>query len=282
MAGRRAFERVFIMIFENELESAVRQDEFMLALEARGVRLSDYHGVAHPSQPNYVAAIAGVPVVADDTVQDIDRPNLIDLLESKGITWKAYMENLPTTNKALAVSSDGLYFRKHNPFISFNNIRNDPSRLANIVNATELAADVAANRLPQFCWYTPNIQNDGHSPPSVQPGDSPRSVAFLSGWLKGFLPPLLGQPYFMDGTLVVIVFDESIPHADNHVYATLLGNMLKPGTTEGDRYNHYSLLRTVEENFQLGTLGNSDVTSNWFEFLWGVKPRPFDWSLHRQ
>jgi len=282
MASTCIFDRIFIVIFENELESAVRQDAFMLSLERQGVRLSDYHGVAHPSQPNYVAAIAGTTIVPDDNVHDINRNNLVDLLESKGISWKAYIENLPPNNKSVGNSPDGLYFRKHNPFISFDNIRNNGQRLAKIVNASQLAADTAANELPQFCWYTPNIQNDGHTPPGVSVGDSSGSVAFLSVWLKGFLTPLLNEPNFYNGTLIVIVFDESIPYEDNHVYATLLGKMVKAGTTESGRYDHYSLLRTIEENFQLGTLGNSDVTANWFQFLWGIKSEAFNWSRHRQ
>jgi hypothetical protein len=136
--------------------------------------------------------------------------------------------------------------------------------------------------VPEFCWYTPNIQNDGHSPPGVPTGDFSRSVLFLSEWLKAFLPPLLENPDFSRSTLVVVTFDESIPHADNHVYATLLGDMVRPDTTESGHYSHYSLLRTVEENFELGTLGNNDVTADWFRFLWGVKPDVFDWATHRQ
>jgi hypothetical protein len=58
--------------------------------------------------------------------------------------------------------------------------------------------------------------------------------------------------------------------------------MVRPDTTEAGHYSHYSLLRTVEENFDLGTLGNNDLTANWFQFLWGKKPPAFDWSLHKQ
>jgi len=267
-------------MLENEQESAVRQDDFMLSLESRGVRLSDYHGVTHPSQPNYVASLAGIPIVPDDNTYDIDRSSLVDLLESKNVTWKAYIEDLPQKSKAIA--TQGLYCRKHNPFVSFNNIRNDPARLAKVVNASLLLTDVSNNKLPQFCWYTPNIQNDGHSPPNVKPSDFAGSVTYLSKWLRGFLSPLLDNPNFNNGTLTVVTFDESIPYADNHVYTTLLGSMVKPGTTENERYTHYSLLRTVEENFDLGTLRTSDVTASWFGFLWGIKPQAFDWSRHRQ
>ncbi len=278
----RAFERVFIIMFENELESAVLQDDYMHGLQARGVRLSDYHGVTHPSQPNYVATVTGLPFVTDDTCQDIEATSVVDLLEAKGVTWKAYMEDLPENDKAVCISADRLYFRKHDPFVSLNNIRKNPGRLAKIVNAKRLQDDLDAGNLPQFCWYTPNIQNDGHSPPDASPLHRWSGVEFLSQWLRGFLEPLLANSGFMKGTLVVVNFDESLPHADNHVYAALLGDMVKPGTVEPDRYDHYSLLRTIEENFELGTLHRNDLTANWFRFLWGLKQPAFNLAEHVQ
>jgi acid phosphatase len=278
----RAFDRVFIIMLENELESAAVQDDYMRSLQSRGVRLSDYHGVTHPSQPNYFAAVTGLPFVADDNCQDVEATSIVDLLELKGVTWKAYMEDLPEDHKAVCISADRLYFRKHNPFVSLNNIRTNPARLARIVNAKQLQDDVAAGDLPGFCWYTPNIQNDGHSPPDASPLHRWNAVEFISQWLRGFLEPLLANSAFTKGTLVVVTFDESIPHADNHVYAALLGDMVNPGTVEPDHYDHYSLLRTIEENFEIGTLQRNDLTANWFRFLFGLKPPPFKLSDHVQ
>jgi len=278
----QAFDRIFIIMLENELESAVLQDDYMRGLQSRGVRLSQYHGVTHPSQPNYFAAVAGLPFVSSDECQDIEATSVIDLLEAKGVTWRAYMEDLPEDDKSVCISADKLYFRKHNPFVSFNNIRGNPDRLARIVNARRLQADINSGVLPQYCWYTPNIQNDGHSPPDSTPAHRWSGVTFLSQWLQRFLEPLLANSDFMRGTLVVVTFDESIPYEDNHVYTALLGHMVKPAAVEGSRFDHYSLLRTVEENFGLGTLGRNDLTADWFRFLWGRKPPVFDWSHHVQ
>jgi hypothetical protein len=279
----KAFERIFILIFENKSEQAVLDNAFMKGLAAQGVRLSKYFGVTHPSQPNYIAATAGLPFVTDDNRHDIDATNIIDLLEAKGVSWKAYMEDLPETNKAVHISNNRLYFRKHNPFISFDNVRNNPARLAKIVNAKRLQQDVQNNTLPQYMWYTPNIQHDGHSPPhDFQPNNPLRHVNFIAQWLESFLTPLLAKPKFMKETLVVVTFDESVPYADNRVYHVLLGNMLKPNTVVNEMFNHYSLLRTVEENFQLGTLGRNDQAADWFRFLWGEEPPTFNWADHSQ
>ena len=276
----RAFERVFVIMLENQLEAVVRQNAYMRSLEPRGARLGAYYGVTHPSQPNYVASIAGLPMVADDGDHDLTGTTIVDLLEQKGVSWKAYMQNLPA-DKAASRSTDGLYARKHNPFVSFDTIRGNPERLARVVDAHELDADLRSGQVPAYAWYTPNLQNDGHSPPGAAAGQYTQEVDYLARWLEGFLTPLLASPAFMKGTLVVVTFDESIPYADNHVYTTLLGDMVDPGTVVPDRFDHYSLLRTVEENFDLGTLGRNDRVAPWFEFLWGRAPAPFDWARHK-
>ncbi|MBV9924089.1 MAG: hypothetical protein JOZ96_03545 [Acidobacteria bacterium] len=279
----KAFERIFIIFLENKSEQAVLDNAFMKKLAARGVRLSKYFGVTHPSQPNYIAATAGLPFVTDDNKHDIDATNIVDLLEAKGVSWKAYMEDMPESDKTVHISKNRLYFRKHNPFVSFDSVRNSPARMEKVVNARRLRADVKKGELPEFSWYTPNIQHDGHSPPDdFQPNNPLRGVNFIAQWLEGFLPPLLDEPKFAKGTLVCVTFDESVPHADNHVYHVLLGDMVKPGTVESEMFNHYSLLRTVEENFGLGDLGRNDLTAEWFRFLWGLEPAAFDWSQHSQ
>jgi hypothetical protein len=279
---KKAFDRVFIIVFENQTETNVLENPFMRDLATKGVRLSNYFGVTHPSQPNYIASIGGLPFVTDDHCPtNLPQTNLVDLLEAKGVTWKAYMEDLPVDDKAICKSKNKLYFRKHNPFVSFDNIRNNPERLANVVNAKQLQIDVDNNALPQYCWYTPNIQNDGHSPPhSFQPFSRVRSVNFLAKYLEKFLGPLLANPKFTKGTLIVVTFDESFPHADNHIYTVLLGDMVNPHTVQSEKYNHYSLLRTVEENFNLGTLNRNDLTAQWFRFLWGLPQEIITWKDH--
>ena len=266
----KAFERIFIVILENETEDAVLKNSYMRSLQSRGVRLSDSHGVTHPSQPNYIAATCGAPLVFNDDCQNVDATNIVDLLEAGGVTWKAYMEDLPADKIQCNV---GKYFRKHNPFISYNNIRENPKRLERIVEAGQLQLDLAANALPEYSWYTPNIFDDGHTPESVDG---------LAAWLEKFLEPLLKDEKFTKGSLVVVTFDESIPYGSNHVYTTLLGSMVKAGSVQSGHYDHYSLLRTIEENWNLGSLNRFDRTANYFSFLWNAPPPAVNMALHTQ
>jgi acid phosphatase len=229
-------------------------DPYFTTLARRGTLLTHYYGIAHPSQPNYLALLAGDSLVAGDGSYNLPQTNLVDLLEPAGVSWKAYLEDYP--GGCFAGGSMGaLYARKHNPFISFDDVRSNPQRCANLVNAGQLPADLAAGRLPRYSFYVPNLKNDAHD----------TSMAYSARWLKGFLEPMLADPRFAAGTLVVITFDETNDFsggpATRPLYTVLLGPMVRAGAVDATPYTHYSLLRTVEEAFLLGTLHRHDATA---------------------
>jgi len=102
--------------------------------------------------------------------------------------------------------------------------------------------------------FTPNMNNNGHD----------TGITYAGNWLASFLPPLLAAPGFMNGTLVIITFDEGDTHStpeNNKIYTLLIGEGVPAGVKTSQRYDHYSLLRTIEDNFGLGTLGRNDLTA---------------------
>jgi len=241
-------------MLENHGAATVFANPYFKQLAARGAYLSHYYAVGHPSEPNYLALLAGETLVNDDGVYNLPQKNLVDLLEAAGIGWKAYQEKYPGGCFAGSVASSNLYARKHNPFISFDTIRSNKARCALIAPASELNADIAAGQLPAYSFFTPNLDDDGHNQP----------LSFAAKWLASFIEPKLKDSKFMQDTLVFVTFDESETSADNQVYAVLLGPMITPGTVDGTRYSHYSLLRSVEENFRTGTLNRSDTQAQPF------------------
>ena len=75
------------------------------------------------------------------------------------------------------------------------------------------------------------------------------------------------------GTLVVITFDESGGNEDNRVYTVFLGDMVKSANQQdpavlAKRYNHYSVLRTIEENFGLAPLTANDRDAEPITGIW--------------
>jgi len=113
--------------------------------------------VTHPSQPNYIGATSGaLNGVLDDNDITIDVPNVVDQLEAHRKTWKAYMQSysLCTTSLDHACGNQ-LYERTHNPFISYADVQNNPARVANIVDFSQLATDLANNTVANYVWIQP-------------------------------------------------------------------------------------------------------------------------------
>ena len=138
--------------------------------------------------------------------------------------------------------------------MSFDNIRNNPNRCKNIVSGDQLEVDIASGQLPHLMYYTPNIDNDGHN----------TGLIYANDWLSDWLPSKLNNAKFMKNTLIFITFDEDDYLFGNHIYAVAIGPMVEPGTVDHNTYNHFSLLRTIEDNFSLGTLGRNDAKASSF------------------
>lgn len=142
--------------------------------------------------------------------------------------------------------------------MSYDSVTGDTNRLAKSKNFTLFESDLAANTLPQWMFITPNMTNDGH--------DS--DVTTAGTWARNFLDPLLSNSNFnTDRTLIILTFDECENYlAENRVFTVLLGGAVsgKENTTDSTKYNHYSLTKTVEDNWDLGNLGENDVSATAF------------------
>jgi hypothetical protein len=206
----RSFDRIVIVMFENQYRSYVTQDPFMKKLAAAGLNMTNYFGVFHPSQTNYLASLAGevCAVTNDEPPQaPLSQLTVVDLLEAGGVSWKAYMEGYPgDTWKASWQNPDypssdqplneyphndpdlARYYRKHNPFASFHTIQADQTRWNKFVSDAELWKDINGDpcTLPEYSWFTPDIWNDGHYLYNTHVDSNPRAqmVPQISSWIE--------------------------------------------------------------------------------------------------
>ena len=251
------FKKVMIIVFENEgFSDAIKQPNFK-SFASRGALLSNFKAEMHPSQPNYIAMISGdTHKVDDDQNHDISEKSIADLLEAKGKTWKNYAEGYP--GNCFTGKSHKKYVRKHTPFISFSNIQNNTSRCKNIVSADALKNDIANDSLPDFAMYTPDMDNDGHD----------TGVAFADRAFKQMIEPLIQNSKFMKDMLLIVTFDEDDRRENNHIYTVLYGSGIKPGSETKAEHNHYSLLKLVEDEWSLGSLGLNDDSAAEISGVW--------------
>ena len=165
-----AVKRIFVIMLENHSQSTVignPNTPFINSLAANYGEATNYYGVTHPSQPNYVAAITGQMDPAnmnDHPDNTFGYQNLVDQLESHGMTWAAYMDAMPNAGYtgATAPGSTALYTNKHNPFVLMDDVLSSPARLANIKPYTAMAADLNSSHAPDFVWISPDQCNDMH------------------------------------------------------------------------------------------------------------------------
>jgi phospholipase C len=201
--GVPPLKHVFVIMMENTsyddlLSPSNTNTAFIQQLAANNGLANNYFGVTHVSLPNYIAATSGQTwgSNSDDVAQAplFDHQNLVDQLEAAGVSWKAYMEDLPFPGDTVTQTPDGLYVRKHDPFLMYPDVYTNPARASKVVPLTQLSTDLATNRVPQFVWITPNNCNNMHggapSCPFPSSPTDPRQAAlyqdgdnFLSTWV---------------------------------------------------------------------------------------------------
>ncbi|KAI8338656.1 phosphoesterase family-domain-containing protein [Chlamydoabsidia padenii] len=257
------FDRVVIFIFENvDYADAMKNKYFnSLADKHNGVTLTNFNALTHPSQPNYaslnrkwrlIGLISGsTEGCVDDNMVNLDRDTIVDLLETKHISWKSYQQDF--ANECDLSMMSGNYARKHNPFISFKNIQENPDRCSKIVNANVLDQDISHGTVPQFVFFTPNMDNDGHN----------TNVTYAGNWFESYLEPLMKQENITKNTMFISTFDEAEHYTNvpNQIQTVLFGPDFKrtsKSKTDNTAYDHYSILRTIEDNWDLGTLNLVD------------------------
>lgn len=253
------FDHIVLIVLENRDYGEVIGSSHMPNLNALAkgnVLLSNYFAAAHPSLPNYIALVSGSTqgITSDCNDCFVNQPNLADLIENSGRTWKAYEEDMPSP---CFVGDAGSYVQKHNPFIYFDSIRLNSARCQNsIVPLTQLDNDLATNKLPNFSFIMPNLCNSAH--------DCPLETA--DTWVNDMVTKLQASPAFGENTLIAITFDEGDKQntssccgmggeAGGQVATILISPKEKRGFEDGTAYSHYSLLRTFSLAWGLPGLG---------------------------
>jgi hypothetical protein len=279
-ARARHFDRVLIIVLENVDYELAIHDKNLVALANQGASFSNFHALFHPSYPNYLAMVAGTDFgthnraryVADNQVNlpdDAEHRTIADRLIAAGLDFKQYAEELPVGTCPWNLSAQherhGNYVRRHVPFLSFREVQEkwcDRVIRVDSGDSKNFFVQDANKGLVAYSFYTPNMVHDGH--------DS--SVAVVGAWVKKFLDDTFPEK-LRKGTLVIVTFDESGGNIDNRIYTVFLGDMVKPANQQdpaalGRRYTHYSVLRTVEDNFGLDPLTANDRNAQAVTDIW--------------
>jgi phospholipase C len=197
---------------------------------------TDYHGVSHPSLPNYLALTSGDTWgIRDNDYHRLPAGGLGTQLTDAGIDWRAYMEGMTGG----CYDATPLYALKHNPFAYYGG-----TCPPQVVPFTTFATDMSGT-VPRFVWITPDMCHDGH--------DCNMSVA--DDWLSQTVPIILSSTAWKDNGVLVITWDEGSGGDDQVLTLVIRPNT--PARRSDKPYDHYSLLATIEDQLGVGRLGQA-------------------------
>ncbi len=284
------FQHVFIIMMENTgYDSLIGNANapWINNAAARYGLAKTYYGVTHPSQPNYFAATSGsTNGVPDDNDITISVPNIVDQLEANGKTWRAYMQSLSLcVTKLDHACGNQLYERKHDPFVSYQDVQSSPARMAHIVDLSQFSSDLASNNVPDYVWISPDQCNDmhGRAGPSSDPcnfGNVQGLIATGDAFLSSTVSAIMNSHAWTGNSVIFITWDESdftgsgpfgfgdtsgccdANPGGGHVVTLTISHSDHSARTSSVAYNHYSMLATIEGGWKLGCLGFTCDTAN--------------------
>src|SRR5262249_31016014 len=130
----------------------------------------------------------------------------------------------------------------------------NPLRCNKIVPLTQLDTDLNNNTVPEYTWITPNMCNDMHDC-SISTGDN---------WLKTWAGKILASPAWQQNGVLFITFDEGTTKlgcctyaAGGQIVTLVISPLTRPGFKSSSAYDHFSLLRTIEEAWGLAPLAKA-------------------------
>jgi hypothetical protein len=275
--GGGGFGTIFTILLENhdykEIVGSPNAPYINSLIDKNGLATNYQDSLLHPSLPNYLWLITGAkqyPGILDVSPTLIgvfpkDADNLGNQLEVAGVTWRSYQESMGTPCN---LDNNGDYAPKHNPFVYFKNIQNNPALCASRdVDFSLFAADLAAGTY-QYMWITPNLLSDGHDPTS----DPVTGLKQSDAWLAAEVPKILASSAYKNNGILFITWDEAAGRNGNskdQVPMIVLSPKLKsPGMKVGTALSHASYLRTIEDIYGIESkLGAAQNATSLMEFF---------------
>ena len=291
---------------------------FTSLANANGLAMGLTNGMVNASTASYIAMTSGYGNAAQQCNSGPNAAgcpylqilNVVDRLESAGLTWKAYMEGYPQPPSGCFTNYNSAapfyYTPNHNPFLYYADIVNSTARCARIVAANSqpvtqnstgcwpsalqnddvLVKDLnSVTNASNYMWLTPNTLDQTHDCNDVSLGNA---------WLNKLVPQILGSTLFKTKRAALFVtFDEpgctnpsgqppcpSPPSQD--VYSVWASNPTNPTTRSGFKstqsYLLYSPLKAVETNWGLPTLTTNDASANSMSDFFAVLSASFTYS----
>jgi hypothetical protein len=295
--GVPQFGNVFVIIGENTdyAQVTAKNSPYLVGwVKPHSAWLTNYWATTHYSESNYVAMTSGQFTACEQADGSIaschqDVPNLFNQLDTTygAGAWTSWMESMPSPCDVSSFGSDaGLnkYRAKHNPALVYDDvagiwsngaltpstecltqdITTGDATLPN--NTDDLNAALDAGTVNRFNYIVPNECEDAHD--NCKPVGNPQLQ--FDGFLSREVPKILSSPAFGDNGVLIITYDEADTKSPNNAIKFDNGGQIVFAVVSplahvgsyGNLWNHYSLLRTLEDGLGVsGYVGKANTAA---------------------
>src|SRR5215467_13525456 len=287
------YDHIFLIVEENHGFADVIGNTAAPNLNALASRFglaTQYFGVSHPSEPNYVALMGGnaFGIANDDPyyINRVAKPSLVSQLDKAGISWKAYLQGLPHPGyKSICYPArcngspdvDPLYVSKHDGIQNFTAALNDRDWNRQ-VPIEQLGRDLGSGHVPAFSYVIPDECHDQHGDPPYcldggeigDPQDQ-HLVALGDSVLAHLVSEITHASFWSHGNnAIVVTYDEGDNNAGccdatpggGRVATIVITNRGPRRMHDATPANHFSLLSSIEHGLGLGCVGHACDTAN--------------------
>ena len=292
------YEHIFVIVEENKAYDQIIGSSNTPIINQLGKAYglaTNFYAEVHPSEANYIAMLGGSTFgIHDDDAyychsgsfkpfctnsQQADYANhtistrsLLDQLEEKKMTWKGYFENIPKPGSKDVVSPSlirALYASKHNGFMNFKKVQDDPNLSKKIVRLDQLTTDLKSGDVPNYSHIILNQCHEMHGLPECS--NMQKVISTGDAWIGKIVNQITSSSLWTasGNSAIIITWDEDNnplhkignqgccgtdpnSHANfggGHIATIVITNHGPRGVVDNTPYNHYSLLRTTEDAF---------------------------------
>jgi hypothetical protein len=264
-----------------------------------------YYGLTHPSLPNYYPVIIGsdYPGITYNCEKVCMYPDdmLTTNLDNAGKMWKGYAQSMPYPG---ALEASGDFSLDQLPFWAFDGIGNNADYAAeHLFPLEQMAIDLQSpETAPAYAWWGANEDFNGEGPVDFPFGmlkfaigqllpNHPYNQPALDQFLQETVPVIMNSNVWNDvneKSAIVVTFDEDNDNMGlgfgtegNHIVTVVipspgavLAGMRSGHFVVNEQYNHYNLLRTIEDSLGITTrLTNNDAYAKGMDAFWNT-PTP--------
>jgi hypothetical protein len=271
-------KHVFVIAFENQNAETIYRGSpttpYINSLRKEHASAQAFRDElpALDSEPHYIWMEAGTNDFSPEHIFKNDDPpsrknstksqdHLIAKIEDAKLRWMTYQESVGPTNGACPIKSGGRYAAKHNPFVFFHDVAGDPPNenkpycVAHTKPYSAFAYDLKTSSFADYVFITPDLCNDMHGMwdkrrrPTCPDHDLVRAG---NNWLAKNLPDLISWVNANSG-VIFLTWDENAG-GKALIPFFAIGPGVSPGHVSTVPYDHGSLVKTVEEIFDLPIL----------------------------